>query len=61
MYEIIGIERDEADKYRVRVAIGGETVTFKFQDKVSDDAVQEEAARYDAMMQEQANGAPDTE
>jgi len=59
MYEIIDVEQDMADKYRVRVAIGGQTVAFKFQDVVSDEEVQAAAARYDAMMQEQANAAPD--
>jgi hypothetical protein len=59
MYEIIDVEQDMADKYRVRVAIGGQTVSFKFQDQPDDDAIQAEAARYDAMRQEQANAASD--
>jgi hypothetical protein len=59
MYEIIDVEQDVADKYRVRVAISGQTVTFKFQDVVSDEEVQAEAARYNAMMQEQLNATAD--
>jgi hypothetical protein len=59
MYEIIDVEQDIAGKYRVRVAIGDQTVAFKFQDQPDDEAVQEEAARFDAMRQEQANAAPD--
>lgn len=58
MYEIIDTEIDEAGKTRVRVNIGGDTVMFKFQSEPTDEEVQTEAARYDAMMQEQANGAP---
>jgi hypothetical protein len=54
MYEVIDREEDIAGKQRVRVIINGETVAFKFQDVVSDEEIQEEAARYDAMMQEQA-------
>ena len=53
MYEIIDVEQDVANKYRVRVAINGQTVMFKFQEVVSDEEVQATAARYDAMMQEQ--------
>ena len=59
MYEIIDREEDIAGKYRVRVIINGETVSFKFQDQPDDDAIQAEAARYDAMRQEQANAASD--
>lgn len=70
MYDIIDKEVDEAEKARVRVAINGETVMFKFQSNPTDEEVQAEAARYDAMMQgqiavrdammqEQADGAPD--
>jgi hypothetical protein len=59
MYEVIDREIDEAGKTRVRVAINGETVMFKFQSDPTDEEVQAEAARYDAMMQEQADGAPD--
>lgn len=61
MYEVIDTEVDEAGKTRVRVAITGQTVMFKFQETPTDEEVQAEAARYDAMMQEQANGAPNTE
>jgi hypothetical protein len=59
MYEIIDTEQDLADKYRVRVAVGGQTVTFKFNEQPSDEEVQAAAARYDAMMQDQANVAAD--
>jgi hypothetical protein len=59
MYEIIDREEDIAGKYRVRVIINGETVSFKFQDQPDDEAIQAEAARYDAMRQEQANAAAD--
>lgn len=58
MYEVIDSEVDMAGKTRVRVAISGETVMFKFQDEPTDEEVQAEAARYDAIMQEQANVAP---
>lgn len=61
MYEVIDTELDMAGKTRVRVAISGNTVMFKFQSEPTDDEVQAEAARYDAMMQEQANGAPNTD
>lgn len=61
MYEVIDSEIDEAGKTRVRVAINGQTVMFKFQSSPTDDDVQAEATRYDAMMQEQANGAPNTD
>lgn len=53
MYEIIDGEQDDAGKWRIRVAINGQTVSFKFQDDPTDGEVQAEAARYDAMMQEQ--------
>ena len=58
MYEIIDREEDVAGKWRIRVAINGQTVTFKFQDDPTDEEVQAEAARYDAMMQEQSDAAP---
>ncbi len=71
MYEVIDTEVDEAGKTRVRVAINGQTVMFKFQSDPTDEEVQTEAARYDAMMQEQAaqadlaqeqiDGAPNSE
>lgn len=57
MYEVIDTELDMAGKTRVRVAISGKTVMFKFQSDPTDEEVQAEAARYDAMMQEQADGA----
>ena len=60
MYEVVDREIDGAGKTRVRVAINGETVMFKFQSDPTDEEVQAEAARYDAMMQEQADGAPDS-
>jgi hypothetical protein len=52
MYEIIDREEDTAGKWRIRVAISGATVSFKFQSDPTDEEVQAEAARYDAMMQE---------
>jgi leucyl aminopeptidase (aminopeptidase T) len=59
MYDIIDREIDEAGKTRVRVAINGESIMFKFQSNPTDEEIQAEAARYDAMMQEQAYGASD--
>ena len=53
MYEIIDREQDDAGKWRIRVSINGQTVAFKFQSDPADEEVQAEAARYDAMMQEQ--------
>jgi hypothetical protein len=53
MYEIIDREHDDAGKWRIRVTINGQTVAFKFQSDPTDEEVQAEAARYDAMMQEQ--------
>lgn len=61
MYEVVDWERDVAGKYRFRVLIGGSCVMFKFQDFPSDEDVQAEAARYDALMQGQADGAPNPE
>ena len=61
MYEIIDREQDDADKWRVRVAINGQTVAFKFQNDPTDEEVQAEAARYDAMMLEQSDAAPNTD
>jgi hypothetical protein len=58
MYEIIDREEDAAGKWRIRVAISGQTVSFKFQSDPADEEVQAEAARYDAMMQEQSDAAP---
>ena len=60
-YQVVDTETDEADKTRVRVAINGQTVMFKFQEEPTFDEVQTQAARYDALMQEQANAAPNTE
>lgn len=69
MYQVIDWEEDVAGKWRIRVEIAGQTVMFKFDEWPDDEAVQAEAARYDAMMQEmaaqaaleqeQVNGAPD--
>ena len=69
MYKVIDWEEDVAGKWRIRVDIAGQTVMFKFDEWPDDEAVQSEAARYDAMMQEaaaqaaleqeQVNGAPD--
>ena len=61
MYEIINREQDVAGKWRIRVAINGETVAFKFQSDPTDEEVQALAARYDAMMQEQSDAAPNTD
>ena len=58
MYQIIDWEQDEAGKWRYRVSINGQTIMFKFDTLVDDDAVQAEAARY-ATMKEQADGASD--
>ena len=58
MYEIIDREEDVAGKWRIRVNVNGQTVTFKFQGDPTDEEVQAEAARYDAMMQEQSDAAP---
>lgn len=60
MYQIIDWEQDEAGKWRYRVSINGQTIMFKFDTLVDDDAVQAEAARY-AAMREQADGPTDTE
>lgn len=61
MYEIIDRAQDAAGKHRVRVGIAGCTVMFKFDDEPSDERVQAEAAKYDALMQELANAAPNPE
>lgn len=61
MYEVIFKELDMAGKTRVRVAINGESITFKFQSDPTDEEIQAEAARYDAIMQEQADAAPNTD
>lgn len=58
MYQIIDWGQDEAGKWRYRVSINGQTIMFKFDTLVDDDAVQAEAARYVAM-KEQADGASD--
>lgn len=57
MYQVIDQGVDEADKTRVRVSINGQTVMFKFQEEPTYLEVQEAAARYDALMQEQADAA----
>ena len=54
MYKVIDWEKDVADKWRIRVEIGGSTVAFKFEEWPDDEVLQSEAARYDTMMQEQA-------
>ena len=61
MYEVVDWEQDIAGKFRYRVVIGDKIVMFKFQTFPTDNDVQAEAARYDTMMQEQANGAPHTD
>lgn len=61
MYNIIDREQDVAGRHRIRVEIAGATVMFKFDKKPTNAQVQAEAARYDAMMQEQADGASDPE
>ncbi len=61
MYEIINREQDVAGKWRIRVTINGESVMFKFQTDPADEEVQAQAARYDAMMQEQSDAAPNTD
>ena len=61
MYEIIDREQDDAGKWRIRVAVNGQTVSFKFQSDPTYEEVQAEAARYDAMMQEQSDAAPNTD
>jgi len=58
VYQIIDWEQDEAGKWRYRVSINGQTVMFKFDTLVDDDAVQAEAFRY-AAMKEQADAASD--
>jgi len=58
-YEVLSWEQDVAGKFRYRVAIGDSSVVFKFQTFPTDEEVQEVAARYDAIMQEQANAIAD--
>ena len=58
MYKIVDWEQDVAGKFRYRVIIGNESVMFKFHTFPSDEDVQEQAARYDAIMQGQADVAP---
>ena len=58
MYQVIDWEEDVAGKWRIRVDIAGQTVMFKFDEWPDEETVQAEAARYEAMMQEQADGAP---
>jgi hypothetical protein len=58
MYKIIDWEQDVADKWRIRVNIAGNTVMFKYEDWPDDETVQADAARYDAITQEQADAAP---
>lgn len=61
MYQIVDWEQDLAGKWRTRVEIAGSTVMFKFDEWPDDEEVQAQAARYDAMMQEQANAATNSE
>lgn len=61
MYNIIDREQDVAGRHRIRVEIAGSTVMFKFDKKPTNAQVQAEAAKYDAMLQEQANAASDPE
>lgn len=71
MYEIVDTEQDIAGKWRIRADIAGSTVMFKYDAMPDDDTIQADAARYEAMMQqnaievalaqEQANGAPNQE
>ena len=58
-YEVTDWEQDEAGKYRYRVVIADSSVMFKFQEFPTDEQVQEVAARYDAIMQEQADAIAD--
>jgi len=60
-YPIIDWEQDVAGKWRIRVAIDGATVMFKFEDWPDDEVVQAEAARYVAVMREQADAASNPE
>jgi hypothetical protein len=53
MYQVIDWEKDPSDKWRIRVAMTEHTVTFKYDDWPDDETVQGDAARYDAMMQQQ--------
>lgn len=55
MYPVIDWEQDAAGFWRIRVAVHGETVTFKFDVWPDDVDVQDAAARYAAMTQEQAH------
>lgn len=57
MYQIIDYEQDVAGKWRIRVVIAGCTVMLKYDDWPDDEVVQADAARYDALMQEQADAA----
>lgn len=50
MYQVVDWEQDEADRWRIRVAIEGQTAMFKFLEWPDDEAVQAEAARYHAAM-----------
>ena len=55
MYDVVDWEEDAAGKFRYRVIVSGRTVMFKFQEQPSFQDVQDIAASYDAMMQEQAS------
>ncbi|HSG62501.1 MAG TPA: hypothetical protein VLA24_13825 [Pseudomonadales bacterium] len=58
-YKVTDWEQDVAGKFRYRVVIGDSSVVFKFQEFPTDEEVQEVAARYDAIMQEQADAIAD--
>jgi len=60
-FSVIDWFRDDAGKWRIRVNIDGQTVMFKFEEWPDDEVVQAEAARYAAMMREQANAASNSE
>ena len=61
MYDVVDWEEDLAGKFRYRVLVAGRIAMFKFETPPTDEEVQATAAQYDAMMQEQADGAPNPE
>ncbi len=52
MYQVIDCEQDVAGKWRIRVDIAGQTIMFKYDEQPSDEAIQEEAARYETRVQQ---------
>jgi hypothetical protein len=60
-YPITGWEEDVAGKWRIYVDIKGRTAMFKFDEWPDDNVVQAEAARFAALMREQANAASNSE